>query len=87
MSANTPVGFRTGFLSRCSRFGMGLGVLSVSRGYGPLNDEPIVPAEPDRAREGGPAARSVKVTRKKPKVLSIKRSKKTKCGAKKKKAA
>lgn len=64
---------RTGFLSRCSRFGIGLGALSVSRGYGPLPDA-VVPGEPDGpvGTVSGARAPSMHATRRKePKVLGI----------------
>lgn len=61
--------YRTGFLSRCCRFGTGIGVLSVARGYGPIAplEYPIV-----RAREGGPSARVIQTKRRKPQIMTVK---------------
>ena len=83
-----PVGNRTGFFGRMNRFGFGIGVMSVSRGYGPINDQPIAPEPPTRVREGGPGP-SIRASRKRePKVLGIRKkrpAKKTRCKAAKKK--
>jgi hypothetical protein len=70
MPTNVPFGFRTGFQSRGSRFGMGLGVLNVSRGYGPLAEpEEVVP--PIKAKEGGAGGKILRAKRPRPKTVLI----------------
>lgn len=70
---------RGGFLSRCSRFGVGIGTLSVSRGYGPVSDELIEVEPPPILHAGGPSVAKV-ITKRKPAPYAS-----TKVGARKKK--
>jgi len=64
-------GPKTGFIMR--GFLPGLGILTVSRGLGPITDEVIVFAPDARAKEGGEGPRIVTKRRRKPKIVSIKR--------------
>ncbi len=63
-----------GFYSQAARFGVGLGLLSVSRGYGPLpvsttsTEEEIV-----HAKDGGRSARQIRVTTVSPKTIAIRK--------------
>ena len=71
---------RTGFLSRCGRFGMGIGTLSVSRGYGPVSDQVLVLPPPPILHAGGPSAHAiVSKSRKGPPIGAIELEPKKKC--------
>ena len=71
---------KTGFQSRGSRFGMGIGVLSVSRGYGPITFEPFVPEPPPKLKEGGDGPTLVVVDPAgQPKTILVKPEAKKKC--------
>ena len=71
---------RTGFLSRSSRFGMGIGILSVSRGYGPITLTPFVTPPAPVIKEGGSGPVLVQVDPAgQPKVVVVQPTAKKKC--------
>ena len=63
---------RTGFLSRCCRFGMGIGMLSVSRGYGPVPSE--LDEAPTKLGEGAPGPRMRSQAVEAPTLVSVRRT-------------
>ena len=62
---------RTGFVMR--GFLPGIGILTVSRGLGPVTDEVIVFPGDARAKEGGEGPRIVVERRKRPTIVSMKK--------------
>lgn len=61
---------KTGFVMR--GFLPGVGILTVSRGLGPITDEEIVFPPTARAKEGGGGPRIVTRKRRRPKIVTIK---------------
>jgi hypothetical protein len=62
---------RTGFLARGGS--IGVGILSVTHGYGPLSDTPLIFEGAPKAKEGGIGPLTAIARQPKPTILSLHR--------------